>query len=337
MDWLALTMNGMKRVAMVFAICMMPDVVLADGIVRVDIELRPMVNVKNDVVTVGDVADLRADSLQAIQRLSSLYLGRAPCFGKPVTLERDVIIRWVKSRLPDLVSQLNWSGSSQVVVSCLAQELQPDRIVSVGENYLREWLSTRSERAEVRLIRAPKGLFVPPGDIEFKLHPYAQNTQLHKRMTVWVELWSSQRFIRLVPVDFEVSAYKHALAMVETVPRNEAVTMKNLAKTEIDVAAGVRDVIDSEQHFNALPSEVRTKVTLKKGEVLSTHQIEVKPMALQGHSAILIANEGAIQIESKVEVLQDGVMGQVIAVRQKNSQDVLKAKVIGVGKVELSL
>lgn len=321
-----------------YGLTLMVSVVLAPNYATAGnavVELRSQVSIKNEVVTLGDVAKLRSDDLMTIRRLSSVYLGRAPRLGQAVTLESEVIRRWVNSRLPDLARQLQWDGANQVLVRAPAQELSPELIGRAAQSHLQSWLVQRSDRAEIRLLRLPKSLQVAEGEVEIKPHPFSQSMTLQKRMTVWLEVWMDQRFVRLLPVEFEVGAYKSAYVLNQALAKDAPVIKSELVKTELDLTMAPRDTVLDEKVIEN--SALRFKQNMKKGETLTSKAIEVKPLASRGDWLTLIASTGSISVESKVEALQDGSLGQWIAVRSKDSKEVLKARVIAAGKVEVSL
>jgi hypothetical protein len=60
------------------------------------------------------------------------------------------------------------------------------------------------------------------------------------------------------------------------------------------------------------------------------------PLVLKGAYATLNAGAGAIRLESRVEVLQDGALGQDVRVRLPNATDAVVARVVGQGRVEVT-
>jgi len=58
-------------------------------------------------------------------------------------------------------------------------------------------------------------------------------------------------------------------------------------------------------------------------------------MVARGGWATLRATEGMVQIESRVEVLQDGAPGQLVRVRLPDSASSILAQVTGPGVVEV--
>ncbi|MBC3875067.1 flagellar basal body P-ring formation chaperone FlgA [Undibacterium flavidum] len=327
------SMSARQVVRALIAITMLaPVYATASGAV---VELRSHVNVKRDIVTLGDVAQLSTEDLTTIRRLNTIYLGRAPKLGQVVNLESEVIRRWVNSRVPDLARQLQWRGAHQVTVSVPVQELSSTLIGQTAQSHLRTWLTQQSDRAEMKLVRVPKSLQVPEGEVEIKPHPFSQSMTLQKRMTVWLEVWTNQRFVRLVPVEFEVGAFKNAYVFDQSLNKDAILSKSNLVKTELDLTIAPRDVVLEEKLLDAAP--LRVKQSMKKGDTLTARAMELKPVAIRGEWLTLIASTGAILVESKVEALQDGAMGQWITVRAKDSKEVLKARVIAAGKVEVTL
>ena len=67
--------------------------------------------------------------------------------------------------------------------------------------------------------------------------------------------------------------------------------------------------------------------SLPAGAVLSTRSVKLKPVVRRGQNAEACVQEGAMNITLKVEVLEDGVPGQIIRVRNPQSRRELRGKV----------
>jgi len=318
----------------VFGLVLMVGLGVAGDVFAVtSVELRPIVKLNKDIVYLGDIADLTSSDLTTVQRLSGVYLGRSPRLGQNVSLDRAVISRWVNSRLSDLAGRINWSGAQFVQVSASTQLVPGRKIVASAESVLKDWLSKRSERSVVHAVRTPEDILLPDGSVELKPHVLGDKSILQKRMTVWVEVWGGKKFVRMLPVTFEVGAFKEAWVSNVPIAKGEPIQQDHLVKSEIDLTLQSGDV----EIFDQASESMRARLQVPKGAALSKTSVEKMPLALRGEWITLIASTGAFELESRVEALQDGALGQLIKVRSKNSQEVILAKVVGRGKVEMKL
>jgi len=74
---------------------------------------------------------------------------------------------------------------------------------------------------------------------------------------------------------------------------------------------------------------------LAAGQPLQDVDVAREPLVVRRQPATLRAVAGAIELESEVEVLEDGVNGQRVRVRRADTNTVLVAQVTGRRQVEL--
>lgn len=97
-----------------------------------------------------------------------------------------------------------------------------------------------------------------------------------------------------------------------------------------DLQREKRDLLALREPLTELPSSnmaYEFAESLTAGMVLSTRSIKLKPVVRRGQSAEAFVSEGAMSISLKVEVLEDGVPGQTIRVRNPQSRRELRGQV----------
>jgi flagellar basal body P-ring formation protein FlgA len=79
----------------------------------------------------------------------------------------------------------------------------------------------------------------------------------------------------------------------------------------------------------------RTRRALQPGELVKARDVEGLPAVLRGQWASLRSGAGAVTLEARVEVLQDGRPGDRVRVRQPGATAAVVAKVIAPGQLEV--
>lgn len=293
------------------------------------IELRPLVQVPGADVRLGDVAALSSSQLPVLKRLMELPLGPAPRVGETVRLPRETLARWVQARTGLRAEQLEWSGPAASELQRASSELAGDRIAAVARESLREWLAARSTRAEITLTSEPRDVAVPAGSLVVKARPLPQDQAIARRTSVWVDLWVDGRFVRTVPVGFEVAAYGPALVASSDMPAGAALQPAQMAVREVELSGR-----------SGKPLAVRElqQVThpVAAGQVLTARDVQVRPAVARGDWVALRIHAGAMEMESRAEALQNGAVGQVVNVKPRGSTGTLEARVLAPGRVELN-
>ncbi|HVI96828.1 MAG TPA: flagellar basal body P-ring formation chaperone FlgA, partial [Anaeromyxobacter sp.] len=80
---------------------------------------------------------------------------------------------------------------------------------------------------------------------------------------------------------------------------------------------------------------LRARRPVAAGEPLTRAQVEAAPEVARGAAATLRARRGAVELESRVEILEDGFAGQSVHVRLPGASSAIAARVTGPGTVEV--
>jgi flagellar basal body P-ring formation protein FlgA len=119
--------------------------------------------------------------------------------------------------------------------------------------------------------------------------------QFATRTLVWVDVWVADAFVRSVAVSLNVSGAER-------------------------------------------PRSLQQAFFHEGGRRPALHQVEAPPRQLaveRGETAALRSIAGAVQLESRVQVLEDGRVGDLVRVRQ-GAAALLSARVVGPGQVEIA-
>jgi flagella basal body P-ring formation protein FlgA len=310
-------------------------VALAD----VTIEQRPRVSVDQPRVRLGDIAYFTTSDLTLLHQLRALPLGRAPRPGSPVLLDRETVARWVASRSPGL--SVEWRGATQTYIESESQWLPGESIVNAARNTLQNWLAERSARAEVEPASMPADLTLPAGATSLRVRPLAPEAIPSRRMPVWVDVWVNDRFVRSAVVSFEVRAWTPlpvATAHLGLGAVLEPVVYQGSFRAqEVDLTAiRAGKPVPPEAGAATLDGAHRLRRPLHAGEVLTSAHVEAVPAVLRGGWADLVSRGGAVSIESRVEVLQDGQVGEVVRVKVPGASGEVLAVVTGPGRVKVN-
>ncbi len=248
----------------------------------VRIELKPEVQASQAQVVLGDVAHVYSADLALVRRLVELPVGHAPRAGDSVTVERSRLQQWVHARTGLRGDEIQWSGATELQVSMAARTIPGEQLVQVAQAALHQHLSSTvagqgltPARIDLQTAAEPAPAVVPATTTRLVARSLATVPPAPK-MLVWVDAYSGERFVRAIPVRFNVSIHGQAQAL-------------------------------------ARPA----------------------PAVARGDWARLVSQAGAVTLESRVQVLQDAQLGQVVRVRQANGTGSVLARVSGPGVLEI--
>jgi flagella basal body P-ring formation protein FlgA len=231
--------------------------------------------------------------------------------------------------------QVAWSGAERVEVRGAAQMVATTALAEVARQELERALAPLDARLSIEAADAPRGVELPPGAAVFSARPLPAGAAPGRHMSVWVEAHVNGRFVRAVPVQFKVSAMVPAWVAKDEIPAGARVGAAAFLPGEADLSeTGATAPRRRADTFKAPGEALRVLHTLRPGQVLTAANSGPVPMVVRGESALLRVKSSPIELESRVDVLQDGFLGQTVRVRAKSAAGTLLAKVAGAGLLE---
>ena len=309
--------------------CALPVGIAHAGQALVRIELAPGTRVARPEVTLGEIASLSSENLDVLKRLMALPLGPAPRVGEPARLSRADLMRWIRARTGIEAGQVAWEGSETTQLYRASGDIPASQLVATAGDALRAWLGERSARALITPDASVRDVAAPFGQSMLKVRPIPAQAPLARRMLVWVDLWVEGNFVRSIPVGFEVQAFGPAYVAAQDLPAGSRVEAPALAVREIDLAgraAPLQSAPEGQQLRNALPA----------GQVLTAKDVQPQAAVTRGDWVALRLRSGGIELESRVEALQGGRVGQLVSVKPGNASAPILARVVGPGQVEVT-
>ncbi|WP_420997933.1 flagellar basal body P-ring formation chaperone FlgA [Cupriavidus sp. 30B13] len=293
------------------------------------VALADQVQVRRPEVLLGDVAQLRSGDLDTLRQLMSLSIGPAPRAGDAVVLDRRMIARFAQARLRVAEGAIEWEGAQSVRIERATQSIAGDRLVGAAREQLDGWLRGRYQRFSLAATQDVSVLQVPAGDVEVRARELPDNLLPTRRMVVWLDVWVGGVFVRTVPVSFEVSVYQQGWVAQRDVRAGETLQASAFEPRVIDIAraGGVPLAV--------VPEGGRVRHTVLAATPLLAAAVEAAPAVVRGQTVVLRSHMGAIALEARAEVLQDGWRGGHVRVRMPAAKDSIMARVIDGGHVEL--
>lgn len=278
-------------------LCLLAWLVLPAGAgQRVSIALLPVAQAAGPTIRLGDVARLRSPDLDLMRQLVSLEIGRAPRLGDNLVLQARHLAARVERQVGVRADEVDWSGAQESRVERQAARLSGDEIARAAQAEVRAILRNGGLAQEASVTFTPRDLEVPRGPVHLDARA-TLDIRRGARMLVWVDVWVGEVFVRSVPVSLHVPGSERLRA-----PRDGALRADHRA-------VAPAPWID--------PGSSRLAVE-------------------RGGAASLRSLAGAVQLEGRVEVLEDGRVGDVVRVRQPGATTLLLARVVGPGAVEVT-
>lgn len=276
--------------------------------------LRPSAQVDSGGLFLSAVAEGAAD-------MPKVRLAPAPAAGQTNTFTRAQITELVREKAPALATT-NWTGAAQVkvtrrsraleeaeVLELLTAALQGDHVKERGElelRFTRAWPDTPvpDEPFTVKILELPAAGVTPNFILRFELRAGSG---------------SMGRF----QVPLQARVYREVWVAGSTLRRGQLLRDADLMRERRDVLT-LRDPYPAPTLENPA---LELAENVPSGTPLSVRSVRPRPIILRGKVVDALVSDGSLVITVKVEVLEDGLPGQTVRVRNLRSRHEFRGKI----------
>jgi flagellar basal body P-ring formation protein FlgA len=316
------------------AAALIPAVASADpSILR--IEMRGQVDAPSRQLTLGDISFASSADLQLLRQALSMPVGRPPRPGETMVLDSARLEYWLRSRLGLSAEQMRWSGPDSTVLTTAVQTLSGDRVTTVAQKGLAEHLARVTTEAglppariELQPLGEQRDVLVPSGGVDIVMRPLG-NARPSKRMLVWVDVVSNGVLVKAVPVRFDVDVFAKAPVAEKAMVAGSVIGTEGVEWREVNVSG-----LTPSAFLRAKDEKARLRHAVSQGELITDRHVTPVPAVSRGDMARLVSQNGLVSVDSKVQVLQDGRVGDVVKARLANATGAVAVRVVAPGLLE---
>ncbi len=277
-------------------------------------QLRPSAQVDGGGIFLDAVVEGSAD-------LPKVRLASAPAAGQTNTFTRAQITELLRDKAPALATT-NWTGAAQVKVSRRSRALEETELMELLTAALqRDHVKERGE-LELRLTRAWPSTPVPEEPFTVKLLelPAAGVTP---NFILRFELRAGTESVGRFQIPLQARVFREVWVAGSTLRRGQLLRDADLMRERRDVLT-LRDPYTDPTLENPA---LELAENVPSGIPLSTRSVRFRPVILRGKVADALISDGSLLITVKVEVLEDGLPGQTVRVRNLKSKREFRGKV----------
>ena len=290
--------------------------------------LRAEAQVDGRQITLGDIAQLSGAQRDSLASWRQVALATAPQPGYSAHFTRREVEHLVREAG---MGALALDGAEATTVFAVSTPFDPAAIVQAAKAALTGKLAPAYLSLELTPSQAPAPVRLPRGVVTLRARQI-DSARVRSHMLAWVDILLDGNFYRAVAVSFDVKATQGVL-----------VARAAMHKGQRPACADFEPVVRDTAPLMALPYSAACerlahvlRRDLPAGEVLMSSELASIPVIREGELVTLRVNEGAVLLESRVQAMADGDVGQRIAVRAASSQESVLAMVVGPGVVNLS-
>ena len=216
-------------------------------------------------------------------------------------------------------------GATNASASSVARpprRLEEEELRQLLTDFLNDGYGKNGAEWEVRVTRLWTPLPVPEGPLTVEILEPSIN-RITSNSILRCEIRAGRQLVGTRQVPVYIRLWRKVLIAETTLQRG-------LLLSDVALALERRDVLTLRDPLYELPSaaaayELAESVTA--GAPLTARAFRLKPVVFRGKTVTAIMTDNALTISLKVEVLEEGVPGQLVRVRNLHSRRELRGKV----------
>ena len=301
------------------------------------VTLRSQATSGGSRVCIGDLAGLSGGDRTLREAIGLLDVADVPEPGTALWISKEQVFYRIRIAGID-PQQFRMEGMKTVQVARTSAHQPEDEIIAVAKKFVAKSLPAEAQDISIQLARPVSGIpaRLPTGE-KPRLEPrFETPTVPLGHVQVSVAMIVGGQVLATIPVHFVVQLRQNVAVTTRRLERGEPLNDKNVFFMPFTVER-LEDYVTTPQSLVGQ----RTKRFVSAGQPLTKSDIEPSPSELpilvkQQRLVKMVAQVGGLEIGTVGEALQDGRAGELIRVRNIDSQLVVVGKVVDRSTVQVA-
>jgi flagella basal body P-ring formation protein FlgA len=292
----------------------------------VTIVLRETAMVESRQVLLSDVASVSSADPALARLAGSVQVALLGGAQRPLRIRRAALAHLLNKRLPSLRTALQVSGADGVHVAMAGRVLDMRPVYAVAQRYLEPLVSRRDPAAEILLIPSSDydTVSVPDGEAAFAAR--VAGGALLPRMQVLVDVSIGNKYVRTVPVWFQVRATRPAWQLTDAVRAGDILDPRLVRAVRVPLSDGSpAQALLADATIAPARELARDKAA---GSLLAVSDLAPQVAVGKGRALRVTANRAGIDVEDTAVALMDGPAGARIRVINPRTRQSYHATVV---------
>jgi flagella basal body P-ring formation protein FlgA len=287
-----------------------------------EVEFRSEAVVGGEMLTIGDVADIRPRGEAA--KVSGTPLFPAPSAGERRCFKSRTLKAYIMQAV-DGNSGFSWAGADEVCVRGEAVLIEAESIQSVIDERLRAALwPLGAKRVRFKLRSRPGPLSLPEGDVSYKVVFSDRDILESRKATVIVRV--DGRVRENLSLAGRVEAYLPVVVAARGLSRGTILARSDLAVREKNITGLSDPCLD----IDSVAGKSLARA-LSVNQAVSRNDLDQPIMIKRREIVTMVIEKGPLRISARGEAASAGRRGEVIMVRNMRSEREVPCRVIGGG------
>lgn len=260
-----------------------------------------------------------------------LRLAPAPSAGRMLSYTPAQLNELLRQTAPELVST-NWTGAAQLKITRRTRELSEADLkelltASLQQDYVKE----RGE-LELRIIRPVPTANIIDEPLTVKLLDLP-SAGVTANFIARFELRAGDEVAGTWQIPVQAKIWRDVYVAAGSLKRGQSVRDAEITRERRDLLSTRDPITDLDLDDTSL----EFAENIRPGMPLTSRSVRVRAIVHRGKLADAIINDGALTVSVKVEILEDGLPGQTVRVRNLKSKKEFRGKVQNEETIYVSL
>ena len=263
--------------------------------------------------------------------LPQIRLASAPALGQTVSLSRAQVLDLAQKSLPEL-SATNFVGANALRISRRARPLASPEMLELLVAELNKTVVKDKGELELNLTRPWTPALVPDEPLTVRIMDLPASG-LSANFILHFELWTGKELIGKWHLAAQARLWRE-------IPIVQTATVRGELVRDADVTLERRDLLVNRDAFLDFPTDnnsLEFTENIPPGRPILNRSMKMRPAIRRGKIVEGVFQDGGLNIALKVEALEDGLLGQVVRVRNPKTKRELSGKVQNEQTILISL
>lgn len=298
---------------------------------KIDIRILPESIVYSDTYTLGEIAELDGFDVKAIRTISKLAMGRSPLPGRSLLVSQNQL----RSRLGNFnrTYELNLIMPKRPLISRASLKISALQIKKLLlKNVKAEF--AKFHDVKINIKSQLKDVYVPKGSISYDVKKIGNTNRTGGYSSWMLKILQDGKERKRIWARVKVDVQKNVVVAARRIKQGDIIEQSDLKVLKKNISRKFKEtenpslkwLIGKTARRNILAGETLRKVVVDEPVVIE-----------EGKHVILYYKSKNMELKAMARAVKPGKMGDVIPVRNIQSQKIVRAIVLGSSSVEVAL
>ncbi|WP_281951176.1 flagellar basal body P-ring formation chaperone FlgA [Nitrosophilus kaiyonis] len=291
------------------------------GYAKIVVELKPFVEVINKNILIKDIADIKSDKNEKTLKNFISTLKITTLKDNIAKIKKEQILKTLQNNYID-VSKINIIGEN-CIVKLKTKKLE----ISEIENDIKKFIQQKfGDRIAIKSISIGNKSFTIPFSKTEKKIEIKSSTNSHIYINYFI--YNDGKLFKKIPITLKIEKFIMAPFAKRDIPKGKKISINDIYFKKIKIYSK-SDILGKDEIIGNI-----AKRNIKKDSIIKRYFIEPNYLVIKRKSVKIIYKNGPIKIELLGLALENGILGQIIRVKNISSDRIIKCRVVAPFTVE---